>query len=83
MFLSDLISASDLIRFRHTQPSAEFIKDQDKRLEQVYVEYTKLLVIELERAGYGDKSAEAIPHALIAIASIDYLISKATEGPTQ
>jgi len=84
MFLSDLISAKDMVRFRDTHPSEEWIKEQDVRLTDIYKEYTILLLNEARRQGWeSEASSEALTHALIAISAVDYLIFKATEGPTQ
>jgi len=83
MFLSDLISAKDLIRFRNTHPSEEWIKAQDERLRGIYVQYVEVLTIEMMRQDRGAETGEAIQHALVTISAIDYLIHKVTEGPTQ
>jgi len=84
MYLTDLISAQDMVRIRHTRPTEQWITEQDRRLEDIYKEYSYLLTLEGVRSGWGDDvTVEAIKHALIAISSIDYIISKVTEGPSQ
>jgi hypothetical protein len=84
MYLTDLMTARDMIRFRNTQPSEEWIREQDRRLEEIYKEYTFLLMNEAVSQGWNDtQTSEALRHALIAISSIDYVISKATAGLTQ
>jgi hypothetical protein len=83
MYLTDLISAKDMVRFRTTHPSYEWIVEQDHRLNDIYREYVFLLMAEARRGGWEDQAPDAIKHAMIAISSIDYIISKATEGPTQ
>ena len=84
MYLTDLISAKDMIRFRNTCPTEEWIREQDRRLVDIYKEYTFLLMNEAALQKWGnEETASALQHALIAISSIDYIISLATAGITQ
>ena len=84
MYLTDLISAKDMVKIRRTRPSEEWIAEQDRRLAEIYKEYTILVMGEAARSGWGDDyTSEALKHAMIAISSVDYIISKVTEGPTQ
>jgi hypothetical protein len=84
MYLTDLISAKDMVRLRNTHPSEEWIAEQDRRLADIYKEYTALLLNEANRERWGDDYlSHALRHAMVAISSVDYIIYKVTEGPTQ
>jgi len=80
MYLTDLVSAGEMVKYRKTIPSPEFQEEQNKRLGGIFEEYGTILSFESNRHGWSEEEfVYALGHALIAIRAIDYLIYKVTE----